>query len=88
MDIEFFPSIAPDDYAAFRRLLGEDIPNTYDEWRNLQTNEIRQFRQVGRNTREVPVDPNEFAAFLQTTGAQANLTSLRNFTIAVVRNRH
>jgi hypothetical protein len=80
-DVEVFPLIAPNDYAAFRSILNEDIPATYDEWFNLQSKEIREFVQVGRATRKIPIDPYEFVRFLRARGANANIVSLRNFTI-------
>jgi hypothetical protein len=80
-DVEVFPLIAPNDYAAFRSILNDDIPATYDEWRNLQSKEIREFMQVGRAPREIPIDSYEFARFLHSRGANANIVQLRNFTI-------
>jgi hypothetical protein len=81
MDIEIFPMIAPNDYAAFRQLLGEHIPDAYDEWRQLQAKEIREFTQVGGRTLEVPINSHEFSRFLTARGANANLVSLRNCVI-------
>ena len=83
MDVEVFPLIAPNDYPNFRALIGSDIPDTYDKWRNLQTNEIRQFIQAGRTTKEVPVDSHQFTNFLYARGANANLVALRNCTIEI-----
>jgi hypothetical protein len=80
-DFEVFPIIAKDDYPTFRQIIGDDIPATYDEWLKLQTKEIREFNQAGRNTKKVPVDPYEFSRFLTARGANANIVSLRNFTI-------
>jgi hypothetical protein len=81
MDVEVFPLILPNDYAAFRRLVGSDIPDTYDEWFNLQRKEIREFVQAGRATKTIEVHSNEFSRFLRERGANANIVSLRNFTI-------
>lgn len=83
MDVEVFPLIAPNDYVAFRALLRDNVPDTYDEWRKLQTDEIRQFVMAGRAIREVPVYSHQFANYLRARGANANLVSLRNFTIEV-----
>ncbi len=82
-DAEVFPLIAPNDYATFRQLIGANMPDTYDKWRQLQTKELREFIQAGRQTREVPIDSNQFARFLSTRGANANLVSLRNCTIEI-----
>jgi len=83
MDVEIFPLITSDDYPTFRQLLGDDVPDAYDEWRKLQTNEIRQFVQAGRSTKEVPVNFHQFTNYLRARGAQANLVSLRNCTIEI-----
>jgi hypothetical protein len=80
-EVEDFPLIAPNDYAAFRNILGNDIPDTYDEWLKLQTEEIIQFGRAGRETAKIPVHSDEFARFLHSRGANANIVSLRNFTI-------
>jgi hypothetical protein len=80
-DIEDFPLITPNDYPAFRAILGNDIPATYNEWLYLQTKEIREFVQAGRETRTISVNPHEFARFLHSRGANANIVSLRNYTI-------
>jgi hypothetical protein len=88
MDVEVFPLIAPNDYPALLALIGSDLPDTYDEWRNLQANEIRQFIQAGRTTKEVPVDLHQFSNFLQERGAKANLVSLRNCTIEIDAGHH
>jgi hypothetical protein len=81
MDVEVFPLIAPSDYAAFRNILGDGMPATYHEWFQLQTKEIREFIQAGRDTRKVQVYSDEFVRFLRARGANAPLVSLRNFTI-------
>jgi hypothetical protein len=78
-DVEVFPEIAPNDYAAFRQIIHKNMPDTHDEWSNLQTKEIREFDQAGRHTRRVPVNPHEFARFLHLRGANANLSTLRDF---------
>ena len=80
-EVEDFPLIALNDYAAFRNILGDDAPHSYDEWLYLQKREIRDFIQVGRNTRTTPIYSREFARFLHSRGANANIVSLRNFTI-------
>jgi hypothetical protein len=81
MDIEYFPLIAANDYAAFRNILGDNIPDSHDEWLGQQTEEIREFVQAGRKPEKVQVFAHEFSRFLHAKGDQANLVGLRNFTI-------
>ena len=81
MDVAILPLISPNNYVAFRRLLGSDIPNTYNEWLKLQTKEIRGFVRAGLVTKTIGVNSDEFSRFLRARGAKANIVSLRNFTI-------
>jgi hypothetical protein len=82
MDVEYFPLITSNDYAAFREILGDKIiPDSHDEWLVLQKKEIRDFVQAGRKTKEVQVSAHEFSRFLRAKGDKATLVSLRNFTI-------
>ncbi len=79
-NVEVYPVIAPDNYPVFCGII-KDMPATYDEWFNLQSQDIRGFRQLGYTVKEIPIDSDEFIRFLRARGARANIVSLRNFTI-------
>jgi hypothetical protein len=81
MDVEVFPWITPDDYAAFRRLIGADMPGTFIEWLERQRKEIRENIQAGKNAKTIEVNSAEFVRFLHSRKAHANIASFRNFTI-------
>ena len=81
MCVEVFPWITPDDYAAFRRLIGADMPGTITEWLERQRREIREIVGAGKNVKTIEVGSAEFARFLHSRRAPANIASLRNFAI-------
>jgi hypothetical protein len=83
MAVEVFPLIAQEQYFAFRQLLGEEIPATYDEWRSLQNKEKIDSILSGHPAREVPIYPREFAQYVNTSRIRASLSALRAFTVEI-----
>lgn len=83
MAIEILPRIASSDYDDFRAVIGRDMPDTYDDWCQLVTNQIRIFTQAGCTTKEVPIRPAQFAKYLSTKAADADLMMLRAFAIEI-----
>jgi hypothetical protein len=75
------PIIRRHDYDTFRSLDGFDLPDTYDEWFNLHTNEKRERNQAGFDVVEVEVNPSEFARFCRARGGRAQGQRLLDFTI-------
>jgi hypothetical protein len=80
MAITYTPVIRSQDYEALRCVLDGHIPNTHDAWEKRQTDEVAQIQKAGHTVRIVNVDPNEFARFLNATGAAHDLHSLDIFT--------
>jgi hypothetical protein len=79
MAIFFFPSIKRDDYNAFRRIVGSDLPYTFDEWANEQTKLVAERVSGCSLTRSVEVNPNEFVEYLRLPGRRASRHELNNF---------
>ena len=76
-----FPVILPDDYEAFRREVGSDLADTYDEWLNLHREQIDETRRRGDTVAEIEVQFDEFIAFCLATGATPDAKTLLDFTI-------
>ncbi|HUZ31389.1 MAG TPA: hypothetical protein VMV19_04680 [Xanthobacteraceae bacterium] len=81
------PLIAPADYDAFRKLLGNELSATYQEWLQAHQDETRDCLRRGAtaSVSEIPVDPDEFARFCGTRGGHCNLANLLRFTIEKAR---
>jgi len=61
----YLPVIAPKDYEAFRKILRDEIPSNYAEWRR----DVDKWQAVHRAQQdtiiEVEVSPNSFADYLR-----------------------
>lgn len=68
-----------DDYEAFRRLLGNNLPDAYNEWQHLMEDEVHGVTRGGHRSRGIEIDPDEFAAWLTTHGNDRTMNGLRNF---------
>ena len=49
MTIYCLPLISPGDYETFRRLLNNDLPDTYNEWSNLHLKKLSDVRRQGES---------------------------------------
>lgn len=79
MDQYPIPVFAAQDYEAFRRLLGSDLPDTYDEWLQFHERKTRQLLQVGQDVRAIEIHPDEFYRFCAARGTTANGKTLLDF---------
>jgi hypothetical protein len=73
------PSIRPQDYSAFLRLDGSDLPGSYELWLNHLMQQKRERERVGYIVREVDVYPDEFARFCQSQKVAADAFNLLRF---------
>src|SRR6266480_1093683 len=75
----YLPVIAPKDYEAFRKILRDEIPSNYDEWRR----EVDKWQAVHRVQQdiiiEVEISPNSFANYLRRNDYGAGLKHLVGF---------
>ncbi len=76
----YLPIIAPNDFERFRRLLGANLPTTFDDWRHLAEDRSLQVIRGGDVLRGIEVDFHEFAVWLGAApGRAADLSSLDHF---------
>ena len=80
----YYPIIAAKDYDAFKRILKNHLPDTYNAWLMLHTKEVSEHRKVGQIVETVKINPDEFAEYLDTTKSAANLKSFENFTAEII----
>ena len=76
-----FPAICAQDYDAFRRALGPDLADTYDEWLKLIADRINEVRRGGDTVAQIEVHFDEFFGFCNATRRATNLNSLLEFAI-------
>lgn len=72
----FLPKIAAHNYDTFCGLIGSDLPNTYNEWLQLQAKETRERTQVGYDVQMIEIDPNEFARYCGAKGVATDTLRL------------
>ena len=77
MATTWLPIIRREDYEAFRGLLGNNLPDTYDEWSKLHDDQILQIARGGHTVRGVKVYPDEFAVWLTAHRQDRTLHGLR-----------
>jgi hypothetical protein len=75
------PLIHRQDYDAFRRLMGADLPHTYDEWLKLHGEYGTGLLKQGHNTRQIEVHLDEFSRFCRSRNVNANRKTLLDFAI-------
>ncbi len=80
-------SFTRDDYDAIKRLASDDpdLPDTYDEWLDLQTVEITKLESQGIAFKKVIIDSDGLAAHCQASGV--NHDSVGRYTYAVFVGR-
>ena len=76
MATRYLPIIQSGDYETFRRMLGRDIPDTYDEWCNLMANRSLQVTRGGHTARGIEIHPDEFSVWLTAPGRERTFHSL------------
>jgi hypothetical protein len=73
------PNIETNDYEAFQRILGSELPSTYEEWSYQESAAAADVVMRGHTVRQIQVDAAEFARYLSTMRAPRTVQSLRNF---------
>jgi hypothetical protein len=72
----------PNDYDAFRRFSGPDVPDTFEKWSKMIADRRREESLRGADVRDMDVNPHEFARYCNATGQSYNLAILRHFVEA------
>jgi hypothetical protein len=82
MPIFDMPIIRKDDYESFRRLLKDDIPDTYEKWvyRQTCTRDEQVLKWEHTEFNDVEIDSNEFARYCRATNSKPTMQSLDRFT--------
>jgi hypothetical protein len=73
------PVIRESEYQAFRRAVGTNLADTYDEWRKSFTDDVEEARQQGHTLVEIEVKYDEFMAFCSATRQNPNAKILLDF---------
>jgi hypothetical protein len=83
-----FPHISAQNYEAFRRLLGDELPATYQEWLDFLRKRTFEETSRGQNVLKVPIDPDEFVRFCNSTGERYSNAALGRFAIEKVGGKN
>lgn len=75
------PVFTPDQYAAFRKEIGPDLADSYDEWLKLHREQCDEANRRGESWVQIEVKFDEFVAFCRATGTPANTDTLLKFTV-------
>jgi hypothetical protein len=79
--------IRKEDFEAFRRIIGPDVPSTYDEWFKLSTYLDDQIRKVpSQRVILKEVDPNGFLAWCSEHGGERTVSGLHAFAGTLERD--
>lgn len=81
MAIFTLPIIRREQYDAFRRDLGPDLADTYDEWAKLFADELGKAKRRGDSLVEIEIDYDQFIRYCRTEGQQPNAEILRRFAV-------
>ena len=68
MAIFALPWIEPENYEAFRRLMGTRIPDAYEKWLQLHTQQSVNYRASGHQVQIHEVRPDDFAELCRSHG--------------------
>lgn len=79
MATTYLPIINSEDYQAFRRILGPNLPDAYDDWRQLISERSLQVARSGHTARGIEVHPDEFTVWLTGHGQDRSANGLDNF---------
>ena len=73
------PVIGPKHYDAFRNVMKDNLPDTYDEWEKLHFEQVTDCLRQGLPYNEVPITPDEFSAYCRANGHSPKAIILRRF---------
>ena len=57
--------IRKEDFKSFRRILGSQLPDTYDEWEQLTDNKNLKIAAGGHSVKGKEVDPEKFRTLVR-----------------------
>ena len=75
----YLPLIRESHYKAFRGFMGNNLPDTYDEWGYLALKDKSDFIARDETIRDIEVYLDEFRRYVAAYGNERTLHALRNF---------
>ena len=75
----FLAGIPPEHYDSFKKILGQDLPDSFDAWSYRQSERITKLSGKGHAVYEVKISPDEFTRYCQVTKSGINSKSLDGF---------
>lgn len=73
------PILHREDYDAFRRDVGPDLADTYDEWMEFFAEQRDEAVRRGETVIDVQINHHEFIRFCRASGAHPNLKLMLDF---------
>lgn len=73
-NVRTYPWLKRNDYEAIKRLVGKNsnLPDTFDEWLERETERIEHLKTVGEIAKKVEVNSEDFAAWCTASGTNCN----------------
>jgi hypothetical protein len=87
MAVTYQPRIRQVDYAAFRQLLGSELPATYGVWLHVRREQGLQMVSQGRAVEDMEVSPDAFRELCVEKGEKPTLQALWRFAHEIARSR-
>jgi hypothetical protein len=75
----FLAVISPEHYERFKKILSQDLPDTYDAWSYRHSERVANRTVKGHAIYEVIVNPEEFSRYCHVTNSVHNLQSIERF---------
>ena len=76
---QYLPIIQPEDYEAFRAIVGDEIPPTHAGWTRLLNDYNRHIAMSGNRAIGGYIRPDEFTTWMSANDKPPTMPSLREF---------
>jgi hypothetical protein len=87
MAVFALPWIEPENYDAFQHLMGTRIPDTYDEWLYLHTQQSVHYVARGHKVKTHEVRRDDFAEFCRSHGYGHDTRALQLLAADILTNK-
>ena len=81
-EVFVLPVIRREDYDAFRRDVGPNLADSFDEWSKLLAKEVAEARLQGRNVVLAPINYEPFTRYCRAKGKKPDPQILLDFAIS------
>lgn len=77
-----------DDYDAIKRLARDDegLPDTYDEWLDLKTDEITKLKSQGIAYKQVVIDSDGLGEYCKASGITSDTVGRNSYAVYIDRS--